>query len=89
MGDWIWLVVLAVFGGHLLVSRSNRAWLGGIVPALWLIAAIVLGFEGLLEPIRDWLMAAAGFVMLLVFWGRGIDTRRAKTRVDESPGEAG
>lgn len=76
------VLIAAVVGGlgllHWWLSRRTAAWLGGVVPALWLAAAGAWVVQGYVDSAFD--AAAIGFsgLVLLRLWDEG---RQAGRRV--------
>ena len=59
--------------------RLPRYWyLGGIVPAIWLILLAFLGVHGLIHPAQDWPMLVFPTVILLLLWLKGHETAKRK-----------
>lgn len=78
--------VAAVLALHMLLARKGLVWLGGLIPALWVVAVVVLASQGRLEPGRPYLVACAGFVMLVWMWAGARKTRN--TARTPEPAEA-
>ncbi|WP_029067925.1 hypothetical protein [Jonesia quinghaiensis] len=68
---------LGLVFGHVWLSRRNPVWLGGIVPAIYVIANIV--FVVIDRP-RAGEMIGTGLTLLalLVVWWAGEDTRQRR-----------
>lgn len=81
--------VVVVFGGHYLLSRFGPTWAGAIFPVTWVLLVGWLLFEGQMNSLRDWLMAAVGFLCLLsvhrgVFRAREEKFQRENDKIDNT-----
>ena len=65
---------------HRSLSRMRSAWLGGIVPALWVVAAIGFFVQGQVDSALDFVMAVVGVVALLRLWDEGRQARAVDAR---------
>lgn len=64
---------------HLGLLPPARYWyLGGIVPAIWLILLAFLGVHGLIHPAQNWPMLVFPTVILLLLWLKGHETAKKK-----------
>lgn len=75
-----WAVAIIVLSFHIWACyRRPRYWyLGGIVPAIWLILLAFLGVHGLIHPAQDWPMLVFPTVILLLLWLKGHETAKKK-----------
>ncbi|MEU8329498.1 hypothetical protein [Micromonospora sp. NPDC048839] len=79
------VAVLAVLGLHLLMARRGPAWLGALVPCLFVIAAVVLIAQGRVPAGKPYVVLLAGLVTLLWIWA---GARQSKTKAEASGSSA-
>ena len=81
----LWASVAAVFVGQYALGRLAPRW-AGVVPALaWLGAVGYFVSRGQMSDRTDFQAALIGFVVLMVLWGRGLDSRAEKIRTAAAP----
>ncbi|MCG5448551.1 MULTISPECIES: hypothetical protein [Micromonospora] len=79
------VAVLAVLGLHLLMARRGPAWMGAVVPCLFVIAAVVLIVQGRIPAGKPYVVVVAGLVTLLWIWA-GARQARSKAAASEPSG---
>ena len=81
----LWASVAAVFVGQYALGRLAPRW-AGVVPALaWLGAVWHFVSRGQMSDRTDFQAALIGFLVLVVLWGRGLDSRAEKIRTAAVP----
>lgn len=73
-----WVLPLGVLVVHWLLSRQRLPWLGAIVPALWVVAIVVLAVQGHLTEPLDWVFMAIGTVALVFMAVAGQESRKKR-----------
>lgn len=72
------LALLCVGLFHRQLSRSRASWAGGVVPALWLTALVVVAALGHIDSGIDMAVAVLGSVILLRMWSEGREFARTR-----------
>lgn len=77
----LYAVAALVLALHAYASSRRAAWLGALVPALWLAGIGYFWAAGLMDDAVDTVMAMVGFSVLLWMWvqGRERHSRAART----------
>lgn len=71
----ILLILIETYG----LANTKYFWLGGIIPLLGTISIVLIMVKSEHIIFRDYIMAAVGILVLLVFWGQGHDRYTKRT----------
>ena len=69
--------VVAVVALHYFLVRPRAAWLGAVVPLLWVVGLVWLFTRGEIDRPLDYVMCALSAVLLIRIYSDGRKTRRA------------
>ncbi len=77
----LYLAVGMVFLTQYVLGRFGlRLMWGSVIPAVWLLVIFLLWKNGQISNFRDYLIAAIGYVLLYIIFGRGVEDRRNKIK---------
>lgn len=79
IGVIIAATVFGLFIGQYFIGKSGAPnILGAILPALWIVAVIVIAANGQMTSFRDYVIAVIGFFVALALLGGGQKAREEK-----------
>lgn len=76
-------LILAAAVHRFILSNRRQKFLGAIIPAIWLVAVVILAANGVLSGLGAWISAVIVMTGLLVIWWSGQDSYR-KRLADEN-----